>query len=109
MKVLNVYRSEPDETVKKLVEIVTRDRDSESFAAVMLGIKKMVDIATEILVALRGFAKERGTDALGDLIEVSGEKFHVEAALMTHSVTEYYKAYDRVAEAAHEEADHGHG
>jgi hypothetical protein len=31
MKVLNVYRSEPDETVKKLVEIVTRDRDSDSF------------------------------------------------------------------------------
>ncbi len=31
MKVLNVYRSEPDDTVKKLVEIVTRDRDSDSF------------------------------------------------------------------------------
>lgn len=31
MKVLNVYRSEPDETTKKLVEIVTRDRDSDSF------------------------------------------------------------------------------
>ncbi|WP_167528802.1 hypothetical protein [Desulfopila sp. IMCC35008] len=31
MKILNVYRSEPDETVKKLVEIVTRDRESESF------------------------------------------------------------------------------
>lgn len=31
MKILNIYRSEPDETVKKLVEIVTRDRDSESF------------------------------------------------------------------------------
>ena len=31
MKVLNVYRSEPDETVKKLVEIVTRERDSDSF------------------------------------------------------------------------------
>jgi hypothetical protein len=31
MKILNVYRSEPDETVKKLVEIVTRDRDSDSF------------------------------------------------------------------------------
>ena len=29
MKILNVYRSEPDETVKKLVEIVTRDRESE--------------------------------------------------------------------------------
>ena len=31
MKILNVYRSEPDETVNKLVEIVTRDRDAESF------------------------------------------------------------------------------
>jgi len=31
MKVLNVYRSEPDATVKKLVEIVTRDRESDSF------------------------------------------------------------------------------
>lgn len=31
MKILNVYRSEPDETVTKLVEIVTRDRDSDSF------------------------------------------------------------------------------
>ena len=31
MKILNVYRSEPDDTVKKLVEIVTRDRDSEDF------------------------------------------------------------------------------
>ena len=31
MKILNIYKSEPDETVKKLVEIVTRDRDSESF------------------------------------------------------------------------------
>ena len=31
MKVLNVYRSEPDETTKKLVEIVTRDRDADSF------------------------------------------------------------------------------
>ena len=31
MKILNVYRSEPDETTKKLVEIVTRDRDSEDF------------------------------------------------------------------------------
>jgi hypothetical protein len=31
MKILNIYRSKPDETVKKLVEIVTRDRDSESF------------------------------------------------------------------------------
>lgn len=31
MKILNVYRSEPDDTVKKLVEIVTRDRDVDSF------------------------------------------------------------------------------
>ena len=31
MKVLNVYRSEPDETTKKLVEIVTRDREADSF------------------------------------------------------------------------------
>ena len=31
MKVLNVYRSEPDDTVKKLVEIVSRDREADSF------------------------------------------------------------------------------
>lgn len=31
MKILNIYRSEPDNTTKTLVEIVTRDRDSESF------------------------------------------------------------------------------
>jgi len=31
MKILNVYKSEPDDTVKKLVEIVTRDRESDSF------------------------------------------------------------------------------
>ena len=31
MKILNVYRSQPDETTKKLVEIVSRDRDAESF------------------------------------------------------------------------------
>ena len=31
MKILNVYRSEPDETVKKLVDIVNRDRESDSF------------------------------------------------------------------------------
>ncbi|MCK5339583.1 MAG: hypothetical protein KAJ60_00850 [Desulfobulbaceae bacterium] len=30
MKILNVYRSAPDDTTKKLVEIVTRDRDSDS-------------------------------------------------------------------------------
>jgi len=32
MKVLNVYRTQPDETVKKLVAIVTRDREADSFA-----------------------------------------------------------------------------
>lgn len=31
MKILSIYRSEPDDTVKKLVEIVTRDRDADSF------------------------------------------------------------------------------
>jgi hypothetical protein len=31
MKILSVYRSEPDDTVKKLVEIVTRDREADSF------------------------------------------------------------------------------
>ena len=31
MKILNVYRSEPDDKVQKLVEIVTRDRESDSF------------------------------------------------------------------------------
>lgn len=31
MKILNVYRSAPDDTTKKLVEIVTRDRDADSF------------------------------------------------------------------------------
>jgi hypothetical protein len=31
MKVLNVYRSQPDEVVEKLVKIVTRDRESDSF------------------------------------------------------------------------------
>lgn len=31
MKVLNVYRSEPDTTVQKLVEIVTRDREADTF------------------------------------------------------------------------------
>ena len=31
MKILNVYRSEPDDTTKKLVEIVGRDRDVDSF------------------------------------------------------------------------------
>jgi len=31
MKILNVYKSEPDETVQKLVEIVTRDREADTF------------------------------------------------------------------------------
>lgn len=31
MKILNVYRSVPDDTTKKLAEIVSRDRDAESF------------------------------------------------------------------------------
>jgi hypothetical protein len=31
MKILHVYRSEPDETTKKLVEIVSRDREADSF------------------------------------------------------------------------------
>ena len=31
MKILNVYRSAPDETTKKLVEIVSRDREADSF------------------------------------------------------------------------------
>jgi hypothetical protein len=32
MKILNVYRSEPDETVQKLVSIVCRDRESDAFS-----------------------------------------------------------------------------
>ncbi len=31
MKILNVYRSQPDETVQKLVEIVNRDREVDTF------------------------------------------------------------------------------
>ncbi|MDF1577190.1 MAG: hypothetical protein RQ753_08420 [Desulfurivibrionaceae bacterium] len=31
MKILNVYRSAPDESTKKLVEIVSRDRETDSF------------------------------------------------------------------------------
>jgi hypothetical protein len=31
MKILNIYKSEPDEIVQKLVKIVTRDRDFEDF------------------------------------------------------------------------------
>ena len=31
MKLLNVYRSAPDDTTKKLVEIVSKDRDASEF------------------------------------------------------------------------------
>lgn len=31
MKILHVYRSEPDETTKKLVEILSRDREAQEF------------------------------------------------------------------------------
>ena len=31
MKILNVYRSEPSDTTKKLVEIVTEGRESDTF------------------------------------------------------------------------------
>jgi hypothetical protein len=31
MKILHVYRSEPDETTKKLVEVVNQGNESESF------------------------------------------------------------------------------
>lgn len=31
MKILNVYRSAPDATTKKLVEIVTEGREADSF------------------------------------------------------------------------------
>ncbi len=31
MKILSVYRSEPDDVTKKLEEIVTRDRESDTF------------------------------------------------------------------------------
>lgn len=31
MKILHVYRSEPNDEVKKLVEIVSEGRDNESF------------------------------------------------------------------------------
>ena len=31
MKILNIYKSEPDETVKKLAEIVNRDREVVDF------------------------------------------------------------------------------
>jgi hypothetical protein len=31
MKILNIYRSTPDETVKKLVDIVCKERESDTF------------------------------------------------------------------------------
>lgn len=31
MKILHVYRSEPDAVTKKLVEIVSRDREADNF------------------------------------------------------------------------------
>jgi hypothetical protein len=31
MKILNIYQSEPDATVQKLVTIVTRDREKDEF------------------------------------------------------------------------------
>ncbi len=31
MKILHVYRNEPDDTTKKLVEIVSEGRETESF------------------------------------------------------------------------------
>ncbi len=31
MKILHVYRSEPNDDVKKLVEILSRDRDASEF------------------------------------------------------------------------------
>ncbi len=31
MKILNVYQSAPDETVQRLVEIVSRDRETDTF------------------------------------------------------------------------------
>ncbi|MCK4605201.1 MAG: hypothetical protein KAU41_11025 [Deltaproteobacteria bacterium] len=32
MKILHVYRSEPTDDVKKLVEILSRDRDAKDFS-----------------------------------------------------------------------------
>jgi hypothetical protein len=32
MKILHVYRSEPTDDVKKLVEILSRDRDAKGFS-----------------------------------------------------------------------------
>ncbi len=31
MKILNIYRTAPNDDVKKLVEIVSRDREAQSF------------------------------------------------------------------------------
>ena len=31
MKILNIYKSAPDEVVQKLVEIVNRDRETDTF------------------------------------------------------------------------------
>ena len=35
MKILQVYRSEPTDDVKKLVEILNRDRDAKEFSLYM--------------------------------------------------------------------------
>ncbi len=35
MKILHVYRSEPTDDVKKLVEILNRDRDAKEFSLYM--------------------------------------------------------------------------
>ncbi|MCK4426152.1 MAG: hypothetical protein KAV69_05340 [Deltaproteobacteria bacterium] len=35
MKILHVYRSEPTDDVKKLVEILSRDRDAKEFSLYM--------------------------------------------------------------------------
>ena len=35
MKILHVYRSEPTDDVKKLVEILSRDRDAKDFSLYM--------------------------------------------------------------------------
>jgi len=35
MKILHVYRSEPADDVKKLVEILSRDRDAKEFSLYM--------------------------------------------------------------------------
>jgi hypothetical protein len=35
MKILHVYRSEPTDDIKKLVEILSRDRDAKEFSLYM--------------------------------------------------------------------------